>query len=441
MPTAELIDWRKALASRKGSKPGMMRRYASKSALLDSVELPDVATNPDEWSATAIISTPTPDRSNDIVHPEGCDLENYRRNPVVFYDHGFSGVHFPVGISETPDGQCTVVVTDKNIEAKTFFDREIEESRQIFKLIQARFIRTTSIGFEPIEVQLRKGFQVDQFGNGPLEVFLWELLEYSWTNLPCNPEATRKLLDLRKIDDEPLTGLILKSLEPFAAPVPIQGRGITLETKAVTKKITKSDSTPDGDVVDETVDTNSETTPEAETPDEPKEQPLGMQVMAAVIAGLNTLKTQIESAMGPLENPAVKEYLGNLSAALAGCESEAQSAYKDSYGSDYTPDESSDDDQTVSKFLAQHLTSRLTVSGLAKRLDGLKSAKNLTAVQKAEVAAIQQRLTKLHAESRKSIQKQPAQSTIDAKEAAELAEAKKELAAVAKRFNDLLPAR
>lgn len=434
-------DWRKALSTRKGSKSGWMRRLNSKAAALDADPLTEIVTDPNSWSASAVISTPTPDRSQDVVHPMGCMLENYKKNPVVFFDHGFSGLMVPVGISESPEGLLTVVVSDTDVQATTFFDREIEESRQIFKLIQAKFLRTTSIGFEPIDVQFRKGFQPDEFGNGPLEVFTWELLEYSWTGIPCNPEAVRKLIDRRRIDDEPLTDVILKSFAPYAAPLIRAGRGWTPEKPTVAKTIRKDDTpTPEDDPNKPADDTVKDDSVPADQPpaDEPNEEatesPLGMQVMGAAFNALSTLAAQVDSAMGPLENPSVKEYLAGLSATLNGCLGEMQSAFKEAYpdGDELKPAEP-EADQSVAKFLAANSGNRMQVAGLAHKLKGLQAAKNLTASQKSELATISLRLNKLAADARKAAPK-----AADP-EVAELAELKKSIASTAKKIEELLP--
>jgi hypothetical protein len=89
-------------------------RLAKDAALLDA---PVGATSIDEHarSATFVISTPTPDRSEDVVNPNGVILENYVRNPVVLFDHGFSGITVPIGKSEDPTGTCTVIAAARGL--------------------------------------------------------------------------------------------------------------------------------------------------------------------------------------------------------------------------------------------------------------------------------------------------------------------------------------
>src|SRR5262245_28511365 len=70
-------------------------------------------------SATFVISTMRPDRVGDVVVPEGIVLENYRRNPVVLFGH--QSASLPIGKSEDPDGNLTIVVRPQREVVATCF--------------------------------------------------------------------------------------------------------------------------------------------------------------------------------------------------------------------------------------------------------------------------------------------------------------------------------
>jgi hypothetical protein len=42
----------------------------------------------------AVVSDPTLDRTNDVMRPEGCILDNYRQNPIVLANHDLKS---PIG--------------------------------------------------------------------------------------------------------------------------------------------------------------------------------------------------------------------------------------------------------------------------------------------------------------------------------------------------------
>src|SRR5580698_7101070 len=100
-------DWKDVLAARNARRAAnVLRLHPSvekAAALLDAPVGPTVI---DEVRrcATFVISTPTPDRSEDVVSPRGVKLANYARNPVVYYDHGFSGIQVPIGKCEDEFG-------------------------------------------------------------------------------------------------------------------------------------------------------------------------------------------------------------------------------------------------------------------------------------------------------------------------------------------------
>lgn len=135
------------------------------------------------------ISTSTPDRSRDIVRPEGVQLDNYVRNPVVAFGHNYSGL----SIGKTVDIQK---VTEGIIAKVEFTPKGVYPlADQLYEMYKGGFMNAWSIGFIP-----KKWVDKEDGGRDFQE---WELLEYSAVLVPDNPEALT-LLRSKGVDVEPL---------------------------------------------------------------------------------------------------------------------------------------------------------------------------------------------------------------------------------------------
>lgn len=125
-----------------------------------------------DGTVKAVISTNTPDRYDDIVSPKGALLDNYRRNPVVLWNHNSNLP--PIGKN------INIMVYDNEIVALTKF-ADTQLAQEIKSLYEGGFMSAFSIGFIP------KKSDIDSQGR---TVFTeWELLEYSCVPIPANPEA------------------------------------------------------------------------------------------------------------------------------------------------------------------------------------------------------------------------------------------------------------
>lgn len=153
------------------------------------------------------ITTPTVDRTLDVVVPEGMDNKNFRKNPVVFWGHDDS--HPPVGRSlhETP-------VKGSHVEAKTQFDLKNDPNgfnNQIAGMYADKTLNATSVRFIPTKFdKIMKTVETDgqknEIWTGGFEFQEWELIEYSMVGLPMNPDALRmayKSLEAWKAGQEP----------------------------------------------------------------------------------------------------------------------------------------------------------------------------------------------------------------------------------------------
>lgn len=159
----------------------------------------DAATEQDGkkvWSAIA--STNKLDRDEDVLLPMGCMYENFMKNPVMLFIHGYK--QLPVGVVKSLNA-----TKDALIFTFTFNDTEI--GKELEGMYSRGEMYAFSVGFSPI-----KYFEVDEttpmmipviYPNGtqdimdisvypvkPRRVFTdWELLEISPVPVPSNPEA------------------------------------------------------------------------------------------------------------------------------------------------------------------------------------------------------------------------------------------------------------
>ena len=123
------------------------------------------------------ISTPTPDRSGDVVLPAGMDSKNFMNNPVVQFAHKYD---------EVPIAKCTSLkATDTGIMATVEFPAEgmYPKADLVYHMYKEKFLNAWSIGFMPLE----DGYTENE--KGGYTFTKWELLEFSSVPVPANAEA------------------------------------------------------------------------------------------------------------------------------------------------------------------------------------------------------------------------------------------------------------
>jgi len=143
----------------------------------------------DEERGTGIfqITTPTVDRFDDVVVPEGLDNTNYRKNPVVLWNHDDSRPPIGKSLAEEvhPEGVLSEVQFDLRNDPKG-------EHAQIFGQYVDGVLNADSIRFLPITAEKRmvedKETGAEAWGGG-FTYAAWELLEHSAVPLPANPDA------------------------------------------------------------------------------------------------------------------------------------------------------------------------------------------------------------------------------------------------------------
>jgi hypothetical protein len=447
-------DFRRLMTARTlAPRPGLAYPFSgnAKSLVLDSD--PDSAVpsiNTAKMCASVVISTPTPDRSEDVMEPLGVVLDNYRRNPVVYLDHGFY-LPTPVAKSEDREGNLSVTVLDDRIEATSYFDASIPESAQVFDLIAANFLRSASINFTPLEAEYRTADVTDR-GRPGMHITSWELLEWSWVGIPDNPEAVVKLLEKNRLAGRPIADSIRKSLARFVPEKVPQGRGWSPaksntkpEADAVAKikftkqqirkmapdirkavgeqvdeetakameevaaeeeaaKAKKGKKTADGAMPEDEAKAEGDEEPvvdgQAEGDSEPTEttdsgeMPLGAQRLGELHGMLAAMEQQCRAAAGPIENVPVKEAMLAMCDSLAGMTEEASSLYASTYPdqpglkSEGAADSGNTEESPVAKFLAGASANRLPLAGLTAKIKSLSDAKGIPQVHRLTLKSV-----------------------------------------------------
>ncbi|QKD04265.1 HK97 family phage prohead protease [Mesorhizobium loti] len=126
-----------------------------------------------------VLSDGSVDRMSDTINPNGWQLDEIRRNPVVLFGHKSD---------EPPIGKLSglQVVGGKLIGDVEFADAETYAfADTIFRLVKGGYLRAGSVGFVPIEWK----FTTDQSRKGGVDFLKQQLLEFSVTPVPANPNA------------------------------------------------------------------------------------------------------------------------------------------------------------------------------------------------------------------------------------------------------------
>ena len=156
--------------------------------------------NEKERSVVALVSTGAWDRQDEVLLPEGADLKNYRKNPVVMWAHDYN---------RPPIGKAAwIKTTDDGILAKTIFANTPFAS-EVLQLYKDGFMKAFSIGFIPKEHEDGDGEKK------PRRTYTdWEVIEYSAVPIPANPEALMMAIQKGTISE-----IIKKDIDSFAKEI------------------------------------------------------------------------------------------------------------------------------------------------------------------------------------------------------------------------------
>lgn len=125
-----------------------------------------------------VMSTASLARDSHVLVPEGCQLDHYRANPIVLWQHD---PEHPIANNED------VQIGAGNITARTKFAPAgiSHKADEIRGLVKAGIVRTVSVGFDPIEME-----PLDpKKPRGGQRITKWELLEMSFCSVPVDTGA------------------------------------------------------------------------------------------------------------------------------------------------------------------------------------------------------------------------------------------------------------
>jgi HK97 family phage prohead protease len=122
-----------------------------------------------------IASDATLDRQGDVLMPEGCDLKNFRANPILLWQHR----------ADSPVARAVEISANaRAVTGLAQFPPEgtDETSDRVYRMVKSGIINTMSVGFNPLAST--------PLGNGRGQKYTrWEMVECSFVSLPANPSA------------------------------------------------------------------------------------------------------------------------------------------------------------------------------------------------------------------------------------------------------------
>lgn len=147
-----------------------------------------------------VISTETIDRHGTVFMADGWDLDEYRKNPIVAYQHETNGSWLGDSDPDSIIGTSEVRIEDgKLIATATFEDAELNpKADKIYRKILAGTLRAASVGVRPTEGHWGR----EEAGENPDVLYFTRqsLIEWSVVNIPSNPDALKRNLSNFKED-------------------------------------------------------------------------------------------------------------------------------------------------------------------------------------------------------------------------------------------------
>ena len=205
-----------------------------------------------ERSLTVTITTNAVDRSGDIVEPNGVNMKNFKKNPVVLMSHNYSGL--PIGKASD------LKKTDNGITAKVTFPEEGTYllADTVYNMYKQKFMRAWSIGFIPTKSEdIRSDDDAKEFMG--YRFLKSELLEFSACAVPANPEALTNMvskgIDVGLLQEEGLIEIVEgKDIEKVKEPEDVKITGISMaKVEEKTSEFTVESTNEKGEEVKEQI--------------------------------------------------------------------------------------------------------------------------------------------------------------------------------------------
>jgi HK97 family phage prohead protease len=133
-----------------------------------------------EIDFTATLSTAAVDRSGDSIAVKGWNLNEFRRNPTVFFNH--LSAELPVGRAPS------VWISGDRLKGAVKLAPSTANplAEQVRELIKGGFLSAISVGFVPTKWEFAKDSSRPL---GSINFISQTLLEFSVVGLPCNQQA------------------------------------------------------------------------------------------------------------------------------------------------------------------------------------------------------------------------------------------------------------
>jgi len=144
-----------------------------------------VVKSEDDDTMIFTISDETVDRYKEILKADGCELEEYQKNPVVLWAHNRNQELPPIGRA------LWVKKENNSVKAKVEFAPSAF-AQEVAKLYKEGFMNGVSVGY--IE-QGRTDVSEDDDTSAKAIINKWELLEFSAVPVPANPNALMNMVE------------------------------------------------------------------------------------------------------------------------------------------------------------------------------------------------------------------------------------------------------
>lgn len=157
---------------------------------------------------TFIISDNTRDRHGTVLDIKGWSLENFKLNGIVGYQHDVYGSFWGDSNPDSVIGKGRAFIEGKGDERKLMGEVEFEPAEinelaeKIFQKVKFGTLKATSVGFLPLEKGEFKTEKKEDGTDGE-ETYHYgkrELLEFSIVNIPSNPRAIKRTLEVESVD-------------------------------------------------------------------------------------------------------------------------------------------------------------------------------------------------------------------------------------------------
>lgn len=163
-----------------------------------------------------VLSTFSKDRHGTVLNQDNWKLDNYRKNPVVAYQHMLSG-----GLCTDPNPDniigksLRIDLEGQGAERRLVADAQFEDqainpmAEKIFQKILFGSLNRTSVGF--LEVGEGKYGEGEEAQGRSDETYYFggqELLEWSIVNIPSNPDAGKRDVTLRHFREEAFAAIM-----------------------------------------------------------------------------------------------------------------------------------------------------------------------------------------------------------------------------------------